>query len=112
MANTVGEAVDLLNEEHMHPNGFHLFYVREELIKKGWSGVQNTCNVAQHLMQQTYDWRYRQPDKPLYSVELTAADMEYIGCAMEVYNTAINTRYVEPVLKKMIEKLGNKDAQT
>ena len=97
---TVGEAVKMMNDVHLHPAGFHLFYVRDDLI------LENSGNAPHHLMRQTYDWRYEEPDKENYTVTLSAGDMKFIGNAIEVYERACFTRHLEPALKRMIEKLG------
>lgn len=99
---TVGEAVEMLNETHLHPQGFHLFFVRDELIDDG----SGDGDPPYTLMRQTYDWRFDRPDKPEYTVTLSAADMEYIGKAMEVYHEACYTRHLEPALRRLIKSLG------
>lgn len=102
---TVGEAVKMMNDEHLHPAGFHLFYVRDDLI------AEHSGDAPHHLMSQTYDWRYEGPDKESYTVTLSADDMKYIGNAMEVYQTAYFTRHLAPALKRMIEKLGDPEKE-
>jgi hypothetical protein len=103
---TVAEAIKMLNEKHIHPSGFHLFFVRGELLKDLWDESECGRDAAAHLMHQTYDWRYGKPDKAEYTVTLSAADMEVVGAAMEVYHEAVFTRYLKPELERMIKKLG------
>lgn len=97
---TVGEAVKMMNDVHLHPQGFHLFFVREDLL------AEDSGDTPHHIMSQTYDWRFGKPDKEEYTVKLTAEDMEYLGKALEVYHEANFTRYLKPALERMIEKMG------
>lgn len=105
---TVGDAVKLMNEKHCHPNGFHLFMVPENLIEDPW----DEHGAVNHLMRQTYDWRYgsigsnKKKMKKEYNVKLTREDMEVIGSAMQVYQIAAYTRYLEPKLKEVVERLN------
>lgn len=99
---TVKEAIEMLNEQHCHPNGFHLFFVRDELLKDLWDQKEIGGDAAAHLMRQTYDWKFHKPDREKYTVTLSAADMEVVAAAMEVYNRAVYTRYLEPALKNII----------
>jgi len=105
-ATTVAEAIKMLNEKHCHPSGFHLFFVRDDLLKDLWDESECGRDATAHLMRQTYDWRYGKPDKAEYAVTLSAADMEVVGAAMEVYDRAVYTRHLEPRLERIIEKLG------
>lgn len=98
---TVREAVKMMNNVHLHPQGFHLFFVREDLLS------ENPSDVPHNIMKQTYDWRFgKKPDKEQYTLTLSAADMEYLGNALEVYHEAIYTRYIEPDLENILGKLG------
>lgn len=97
---TVGEVVKMMNEVHLHPQGFHLFFVSEKLI------AEDLGDTPHHILSQTYDWRYGKPDKEEYTIKLTAADVEYLGKALEVYDEAIFTRYLKPEIECLMEKLG------
>lgn len=103
---TIDEAIKMLNEKHCHPSGFHLFFVRDEPIKDLWDENEHGRDAMAHLMRQTYDWRFGRPEQKEYTVTLSAADMEVVGAAMEVYTRAAFTRYLEPELGRIMEKLA------
>lgn len=101
---TFGEAVEMLNEQHAHECGYHLSTLDITLFPKELAHSDTPHN----LMKQTYDWRWYEPDKETYSVELSADDMRYIGYALEAYNKTMGELYIEPELKKLAESLGGK----
>lgn len=103
---TVKEAVDLMNEKHLHPQGFHLFYVSEELIGEG---IGNTLH---DLIRQTYDCRYRKPPAETFTVMLTANDVSVLSNALEILNSAYVSRYLEPDIRRIAEKMGGKNNET
>ena len=98
---TVGEAVRLLNEKHLHPT-HHLFFVSMDLLPEKMMELETIHNV----MKQTFDWRFGgKPDKAEYTLTLSADDMRYIGNAMEVYHQALYELYLEPHLEEMCKKM-------
>lgn len=98
---TFGEAVRLLNEKHLHPT-HHLFFVSMDLLPEKMMELETSYNV----MKQTFDWRFGgTPDKPEYTLTLSADDMRYIGNALEVYHQALYELYIEPQLEEMCKKM-------
>ena len=98
---TVKDAIRFLNDEALHPKGFHAFFIRDDLISEDPAGTQAA------FMSQTYDWRWgSKPDKAYYAVTLSAEDVEYIGKAFEIYAEAVNSRYIRPALERIVEKIG------
>ena len=98
---TVGEAVRLLNEKHLHPS-HHLFFVRMDLLPEKMMALDTIHNV----MKQSFDWRFGGvPDKAEYTLTLSADDMRYIGNALEVYHTAMFGLYLKPQLEAMCKAM-------
>lgn len=100
---TVKDAIRQLNDDYCHPAGMHLTMVRLDLTPEDLASVE----TEHDLMQQTYDWRYRQPERERYYVVLSAKDMQYIGNALEIYGNIMSELHVEPKLKELIEKMGD-----
>ena len=95
---TVKDAIRQLNDDYCHPAGMHLTMVRLDLTPEDLASVET---------QQTYDWRYRQPERERYYVVLSAKDMQYIGNALEIYGNIMTELHVIPKLKELIEKMGD-----
>jgi len=89
-------------ERCANPQGFHLFYVRDELIGEG------TGDTLHNLIKQTYDCRYREPPAETFTVTLTAEDVAVLGRALEVLNDAFVSRHLEPAILNMAVKIGGK----
>jgi hypothetical protein len=108
---TVGEAIKALNEQ-THKKNFHVFMVNMDEVPEGTDEEENT---AHDLMQQTYDWRYAgkitghklPSDDTVFHVDLTAANMRYIGRALELYNRVHFDMRMKPILENMIQKMGD-----
>ena len=100
---TVREAVDALNEKHLHEAGFHLAMLRlDKLEYTDMFGGDSDGDAPHDLMAQTYDWRFGgQPDKEEYTVKLTASNMRYIGRALEIYNDALMDVYSERMKEEL-----------
>lgn len=109
--NTVGEAIKELNDRHCHPNNFHIAMIEMDLLLEGTDEENNTSH---DLMKQTYDWRYAgkikgqelPKDDDVFHVDLTAANMRYIGRALEVYDKLCFDLHMKPILERMITKMG------
>ena len=100
---TVGDAIKELNEQHCHEMGFHVAMVPMDHLPEEMQEVE----LPARLFKQTYDWRYRKPDKELYTVTLTAEDMEFLGHAIEVYDRIMFDLHMKPHLEETIKKMGN-----
>lgn len=113
---TVGEALELLNKQ-THEKKFHVTMVNMDMIPEGTEEEENTMH---DLMQQTYDWRYAgkikghdlPSDDTVFHVDLTAANMRYIGAALECYSRIHFEIYMKPILERMMDKIGEIDAET
>ena len=107
---TVREALDMLNET-LYPYGFYVAKVPlDGLEYEDLFGGDGNGDAEHHLLSQTYDWRYHEPDKESYTVTLSAKDMRYIGRAMEIYHTVCFERYnkrFEEEIKRVISKMGD-----
>lgn len=108
---TVGEAIEALNSQ-LHKKNFHATMVNMMNVPKGTDEEDNTMH---DLMVQTYDWRYAgvvkghelPSDDEVFHVNLTAANMRYIGRALEVYHRIHFEIYMKPILENMIQKMGD-----
>ena len=100
---TVENVIKELNDRYCHAEGFHVAMIPMDHLPEEMSEVE----LPAHLLKQTYDWRYRKPDKEQYTVTLTAEDMEFLGHAIEVYDRIIFDLHMRPHLEEIIKKLGN-----
>ena len=107
---TLKEALEALNSQ-FHDYGYHITKVNMDLVPEGTDEEENTMH---DLMKQTYDWRYAgkikghelPSDDTVFHVDLSAANMRYIGAALEVFNQIHFEIHIKPVLERMIVKMG------
>ena len=100
---TIGYAISELNKV-LHKKGAHVEVILDKLNPESMT----SSDAPQHLMSQTFDWRYDfiKPEKDVYDVKLTVDDLRYIGNAMEVFSYFQAGRWIKPALERMITKLG------
>lgn len=99
---TLGEVIKRLNDREFHPRGFHLFFVKDDLIRNLYNNDAEGKGYAGRLMFQTYDWRNTDPDKAIYDVSIPAKDVGVLGDAIQVYSRAMCSRYLEPIMNEML----------
>jgi hypothetical protein len=108
---TVREALNALNTQ-IHDKNFHATMVNMDLVPEGTSEENNTPH---DLMQQTYDWRYAgkikghelPDDDTVFHVDLTTANLRFLGRAIEVYDRIHFEVHIEPALKQIVKKMGD-----
>ena len=101
MSYTVQDAIELINDKHLHPNDYHLSMHRMDLLPE----MMAYSDTPHRIMQQSYDWRYGRPGRDRYTLTLSDEDMEYLGKAIELFHETLADLYIRPHLEDMLRSI-------